>query len=276
MRNAVILAICLVAAGCKGKREDVAAPAPSSSSTAKAPPSAMNRSHLVRDEEGRLVPTRPRPEDNPADIPAAPSSQPAWDLDRAEPARDYVARYVRATRRYGDATRCVSTKAAGSRDGKAIVEVRDREPPTAGCTAPGGGGPRDTFLVDVDRDRLELAKGGPLAKWPDGSDPSGPPAAPSAIEADAPPTKLRDALVIAKLTPVRTQLYGRGSYPVITLAGWRDPITRDAPPESLAKVVDAMCAASEGSPFGVFGGIDRSTILRVRCGEAPGARWEKL
>ena len=280
MRKAMIPAMFLAVVGCKGdggaKADDAGVgptAVPSTSSVASARP------HLVRDPDGRLVPARPRPSDDPALMPPVSGNAPTWDLDPSDPAADYVDRYVRATKRYGAATACVAAKAAGGRDGKALVDVFYIDKPTPTCpTPPAGGGSRDTFLVDVDRDRLELASGGAksgaLGKWPDGSDPAGPVGAP--VEADAPPAKLKDALFAAKLTPVRTQLYGRGSYVVITLAGWRAPVPPSAPPASLADLVQATCAANDGLPFGVFAGIDRATMLRVRCGAAPAARWDRL
>src|SRR5512140_3679589 len=148
MRGSVLLAVALAAAGCKGKGSEAGATAASSSAAVAATAGPSGRPHLVRDEQGRLVPTRPPPQDNPADIPKAPAGAPGWDLDRIDPARDYVERYVRATRRYGEATACVTTKPAGSREGKALVEVRDREKPPAGCPSAGGAA-RDVFAVDV-------------------------------------------------------------------------------------------------------------------------------
>jgi hypothetical protein len=273
MRTRLVLAISCALIGCKGKSGQAGDGGTDASASARA--SSSGRSHLVRDPEGHLVPSRPRPEDDPASIPPTPGSAPSWDLDKSDPARDYVDRYVRATKRYGAATACVVAKVNGSRDGKAIVEVRDAEKPPAPCPpSSAGSAPRDAFLVDVDRDRLELAKGGALAKWPDGTDPAGPPGPP--VEADAPPAKLTDALFAAKLTPVRTQLYGRGSYAVLTLAGWHDPVTLNAAPASLGAFVEKTCAANDGLPFGLFAGIDRATMLRVRCGAAPAARWDRL
>jgi hypothetical protein len=277
MRTRLILAVFL-AAGCKDRSAatpDAGGVAADAGSATSSVASADARGHLVRDPEGHLVPNRPRPKDDPAQIPAAPAGEPTWDLDKAEPAVDYVERYVRATKRYGDGAACVAAKAAGSRDGKALVEVRDADKPAPACPSPKpGGAVRDAFLVDTDRDRLELAAGGALAKWPDGSDPAGPPAAP--IEADAPPTTLRDVLFAAKLTPIRTQLYGRGAYVVLTLAGWRPPVTPNAAPATLTELAKTTCAANGGLPFGLFAGIDRRTMLRVRCGPAPSARWDVL
>ena len=281
MRHGLIFVICLGVGtglvGCKdkGAASADAGPAASASMVASATAQSSGRPRLARDEDGRLIPSRPRPKDDPADLPPSPGSQPGWDLDRADPARDYVERYVLATRRYGDATPCVSAKRTGSREGKAVVEVQDRERPPPGCAAPSTA-LRDAFVVDVDGDRMSLAsaKGKSLARWPDGSDPEGPPGA--TVEADAPPPALRDALLKMKLTPVRTQLYGRGAYPVVTLAGWHDPVVRSATPEALRPFVDATCAATGGLPFGVFAGIDRSTMLRVRCGDAAGGRWDRL
>src|SRR5438093_761061 len=157
MRWGLILAMICAAGACKGSGDaktdgGVTATPAATSSVASVPSSPP---HLVRDKDGRLVPTRPRPDDDPALMPPTP-----------------------------------------------------------------------------------------------GGDPGGPVAAP--VEADAPPAKLKDALFAAKLTPVRTQLYGRGSYVVITLAGWRPPLTPSAAPASMSELVRATCAASDGLPFGLF------------------------
>ena len=215
------------------------------------------------------------------------SREPNWGLDPADGARDYVMRYVRATVRYGDKSGCVIASPSTESGIKRRVEVHDD--PASRCFAGGGGAAkaRDVFLVDpmADRLTLETSRGAsPLAKWPDGSDPEGPPGQLQSIDDSKSWTgKLRDALVEAKLSPVRIQLYGRGSYPVITLAGWYAPITRFGPTAPLAELAEKLCAASSNGPIGLFAGFNRQEMLRIHCvgsGPSPqdpaGASWESF
>jgi hypothetical protein len=61
------------------------------------------------------------------------------------------------------------------------------------------------------------------------------------------------------------QLYGRGSYPVVTLAGWHGPVERNMTPGQLEAPAKALCEANEGQPLGIFGGLDRTSLLRIVC-----------
>lgn len=209
-------------------------------------------------------------------VPGAPTHEPTWDLGTADPAREYVVRYVRATRRYGEKTDCVAVgasieKTAGAR----VVVVKDD--PKSRC---GGNAVRDAFVVDVDGDRLALDPasgdgGGLLLTWPDGSDPGGPPSPVRSMEDTGDwPSSLNDVLKSMKLTVVRVQLYGRGTYPVVTLAGFRAPVKSMASPTELAPVTAKVCAATKGEGLGLFGGLNRRDLLRIRCPQ--GARWEQL
>ena len=66
-------------------------------------------------------------------------------------------------------------------------------------------------------------------------------------------------------------MYGRGTYPVITLAGWHGGIDMSATPDDLKAFDDELCRANDGAPLGIIAGIDRANVLRIRC---PGpARW---
>jgi hypothetical protein len=137
---------------------------------------------------------------------------------------------------------------------------------------------RDVFLVDLASDHLTVDDKGkrePLARWPDGSDPEGPPGPVNEMGTlrnwRGP---LKDALSAQLLVPVRIQSYGRGSYPVVTIAGWHAAITPNASPPRLDTFADAVCKANGGAPMGLFAGLDRSLILRVRC--PGGARWQRL
>ena len=85
---------------------------------------------------------------------------------------------------------------------------------------------------------------------------------------------LHDTLVALHLTPIRVQYYGRGSYPVITLAGWHDPLTPAASSDAMRDAAQKICASTKGSPVGLFAALNRATILRVRCPDQ--ARWERL
>jgi len=134
------------------------------------------------------------------------------------------------------------------------------------------------FRVDVGADRLSVddaAKRDPLARWPDGSDPEGP-ASPAREAGDTHGWQgaLKDAIRTEQLVAIRVQAYGRGSYPVVTLAGWHAAVVPSASPESLRPFAEALCTASRGMPLAFVAGLDRSTVLRIRCPAA--ARWDKL
>jgi hypothetical protein len=158
---------------------------------------------------------------------------------------------------------------ANRQEGSATVEVR-------GCS--GGDAPLESFEVHVAEDRLSIkgTPSKPLAPWPDGSDPGGP-ASPPREEPDLREWRspLKEALSSLNLLPIRVQHYARGTYPVVTLAGWRNPVAPGAADSAMKEVAEKICAATSGVPAGFFAGIDRSTMLRVRCGP-PRARWEQL
>jgi hypothetical protein len=166
--------------------------------------------------------------------------------------------------------------------GRREVKVSDDPKSKCGGTSTAE---RDVFLVDPAGDRLTVddpTKRAPLRKWLDGTDPDAPGKPPQALDNllgwKAP---LKQAMVAAGLAPIRLQFYGRGSYPVVTLAGWADVgIKANAPPESVAPKAEKLCAANGNRPFAMFGGLERKLLLRVRC---PGVRgpkaqvaWEKL
>jgi hypothetical protein len=215
-------------------------------------------------------------------------AEPGWDLDPKDPAVDLARRYVRATRRYGDRADCVTPVPAGPKDGAQRVELRDNPAPR--CARPDAGGHasstsalpsvgvRDVLTVDPANAMISASpdapSSGPLKPWPDDSDPAGPPKPVASLDGRDWRGTLRDWFVENKFTILRVQLYGRGTYPIVTLAGWRDPIARSALPAALKPTVEKMCVANDGQPFGIFAGLDRSTLLRVRCPSS--ARWEKL
>lgn len=241
------------------------------------PPVLAHSGKLERDPQtGHLKPSTPAPSDDPSQIPPKPQREPDFDLDLDDPSRDYVTRYVQATKRYGDKSDCVAYGKSFEKAGRRAVEVRDD--PKSRC---GGASDalKDTFLVDVGADRMKLddPKGhAPLAKWPDGSEPDSKPGAVTSFDdLKAFKSPLADELNKMKLTVVRLQMYGRGSYPVVTLAGWRDPIGANAKPDDLKPVMATLCQANGNRPFSVFGGVNRSTTLRVRCPSGD-ARWDKL
>jgi hypothetical protein len=96
-------------------------------------------------------------------------------------------------------------------------------------------------------------------------------------------SKLRDAIVAAKLTPIRAQLYGRGTYAVITVAGWYAPIKDQGPTDPIAPVAESLCAANGNLPLGLFAAFNRRDILRIHCkgtGPTPNdhayATWESF
>jgi hypothetical protein len=229
---------------------------------------------LHRDDAGHLVP-HASPSPPPRDVPSKPSREPDWDLDGADAAREYVRRYVTATKRYGDDLHCVELRPSSPtslmRD-RRTVEVSG----TGRCSP--AGGVRDVFLVDVAGDRLTLddkTQRAALARWPDGSDPEGPAGDVRRID-DLRKWKgnLGEIFREKMLVPVRVQAYGRGTYPVVTIAGWHGDVVPTAPLDDLASIARELCKADDDLPLGIFAGIDRSLMLRVQC---PGeARWDRL
>ena len=237
---------------------------------------------VARTPDAAAVVVAPAPEGGadaarvPPDVPGAPTHEPTWDLGTADPAREVVARYVRSTKRYGDTTECALVgPSVEATEGARRVTVKDD--PKSRC---GGAAERDIFVVDVAGDRLRLdAAGGDggsaLAKWPDGSDPGGPPSSVRSMEDTGDwPSALNDVMKGMKLTIVRVQLYGRGTYPVVTLAGWRDPLKLMAAPKELAAVIAKLCRATKGEGLAILGGLNRRDLLRIKC--PADARWEQL
>lgn len=193
-----------------------------------------------------------------------PTREPDWDLDGADSARDYVRRYVLFTRRYGDSLACADIGPSRPQGPRRAVEVKN----APGC--PNAGAVRDVFLVDVAADRLTVddpSKRDPLALWPDGSKADGPPAnpRPEVLAMRDWKSPIKDALGRALLVPVRVQGYGRGTYPVISLAGWHGAIQRNAPADVLKPLAEDLCKASGGTPLALMPAMDRSTLLRIRC-----------
>lgn len=264
----------VVVAGCGGCGKSAPELAGGDSGLASVPTPPAIR--LPRDDAGHLIP-RSLPPPEPGDAgPPKPRREPDWDLGSDDAASEYVNRYVVATHRYGDAVECMRVEASLPSGDKRSVSVRVRRDRPA-CKDPGV--VRDVFLVDVAADRLSLVHDGspsPLARWPDGSDPEGPPGEVRAVD-DLRVWKgdLRDVLgKQMQLVPIRAQLYGRGSYPVVTIAGWHGDVVANAPRDKLDAAAAKMCKANDAMPLALFAGLDRSSILRVRC---PGsARWEKL
>ena len=115
----------------------------------------------------------------------------------------------------------------------------------------------------------------PLALWPDGSDAEGPPGkVMEAADLRKPKDNVTAALRQMQLVPIRMQFYGRGTYPVVTLAGWHGDVVPTASEDELRPTAEALCKATHDMPLAFFGGINRSRILRIRC---PGAaRWDDL
>jgi hypothetical protein len=202
-----------------------------------------------------------------------PKTQPTWALDPDDPAHDYVDRYVRSTYRYGPQTACIVIAKSQFSGGSTTVDVNNG--PTGTCGT--ANEVRETFQVNVAADRLSLVDPGkhdPLKKWPDGSDPEGPPGTPVEKDARAWKAPLHEAMTRMELVPVRLQWYGRGTYPIVTIAGWHGELTREATPDTLRKIAQTLCPANESHPFAVFAGVDRSALLRFDCPDR--VRWESL
>jgi hypothetical protein len=222
-------------------------------------------------DPSKLSPRAPMPTESAAPIPQ-PKREPDWDLDSDDPARDYVRRYALGTKRYGESLDCVDVGRSAPAGDRRRVEVKT----AAKC--PGAGTTRDVFLVDVALDRLgvdDKTRRDPLAHWPDGSDPEGPPGAVRELSGARDwKVPIKDVLQHAQLVPIRVQGYGRGTYPVITLAGWHAEVVPPASEEALRPFAKALCDASGGAPLALFGGLDRTLLLRIRCPAA--TRWDHL
>lgn len=273
--------LALGGAGCSGCGKSVPEPgafdggsgATSASDAAGAALEAWKK-RFPRDDAGHLIPQHSTPPpDDPSLMPPKPSREPDWDLDVDDPARDYVRRYAMGTHRYGDNLDCVDIGPSQPAGDKRSVAVKT----AAGC--PGAGTQRDVFLVDVAGDRLTVddkSKRNALERWPDGSDPEGPANPPRSQEDMRQWTgPLKQQFQQLLLVPIRVQTYGRGTYPVVTVAGWHAGVTPATPMDDLRAVARRLCKADGDMPLGVFAGIDRSRILRIRCRPAR-ARWDKL
>jgi hypothetical protein len=283
--SGVVLAasLALAATGCSGcnhgnpepthDAEPAASAGAASSPSASAAALAAWRARHPRDDAGNLIPKSSPPPVDPSLLPPKPGREPDWDLDTGDEARDYVRRYALGTKRYGATLDCAVIQPSARVGNQVMVEVRG----APGC--PQAGAVRDVFIVDVAGDRLAVddkTKRDPLERWPDGSDPGGP-AKDVLNTSDMRKWSgaLKDAVFGKRqLVVIRVQMYGRGTYPVITLAGWHGGIEMSATPDDLKAFDDELCRANDGAPLGIIAGIDRANILRIRC---PGpARWDRL
>jgi hypothetical protein len=261
---------------CKATPEPAGADARASASPSPVDASFDKAAWLARhprDDAGNLIPRSSPPPPDPRDAIPVPKRDPDWDLDPEDPARDYVRVYAIATRRYGETLDCVDLGAS-----RPVADGRRVEARVAASCADAGA-MRDVFIADVAADHLRLEDGStaiPLARWPDGSDPAGPPTRPvrQAAEMSKWKSALHDALTARQLVAIRLQSYGRGSYPVITLAGWHGAVNPQATPEELKPLAVDLCKANTNLPLALFGGLDRSTTLRIRCPAT--VRWDKL
>jgi hypothetical protein len=265
------LTAALACSGCRGSapettRSDMSADAAPASST-----------NPLLDLKNSLSQKQTPPPVDPGDIVPVAKRDPDWDLDKQDPARDYVRRYVWGVARYGEMSRCVDAQPSEPANGKTVVHVADAVPPRCPPT-----GVDETFAVDVAADRLELVHQQvdrpKLAPWLDRSDPYAPPKSPVPEFAD--PNKWNTptgkALKEARLVPIRIQMYGRGTYPFVMLAGWPDWFPRTIDQATRDSFAAKLCAGSQGMPLAIAAGLDRSNVLRVRCGATPTAVWEVL
>ncbi|HEY8041428.1 MAG TPA: hypothetical protein VIF15_16595 [Polyangiaceae bacterium] len=272
---AALIALALPVAGCGGCGKTAPEPLVQDEGGAAAADTAGASAWLARhprDDGGHLIPRSSPPPDDPSAQPPKPSRDPDWDLDSDDAARDYVRRYALGTKRYGTALDCVEVAASSPAGDRRSVAVKT----AAGC--PGAGTVRDVFLVDVAGDRMTVddrSTRDPLARWPDGSDPEGPSEKLSEmVNVQAWRGPVKDQLTALLLVPIRVQTYGRGTYPVVTLAGWHGAVSPGASPSELRSMAESVCRATGGAPMAFLAGIDRSRILRIRC--PGGARWDAL
>jgi hypothetical protein len=248
LASLISVALALTAGACNRNEEPISTsphPAPGALADAahKPPPTPTT--------EGRSATSGPR--------------TPDWALDPSDAAGDYVKRYLRATGRYGTSLSCIVVGPSTFAAGHSVVETRNDASGACGVA----NGIRDRFLVTIATDRMTLDDSlhqPPLKAWPDGSSPDGPPSPVIDIQdLRAWKTDLHETLKQLQLAPIRVQLYGRGTYPVVTLAGWHAPLLRSMSPAELAEPAIRLCTANDGQPLGIFGGLDRAVLLRVRC-----------
>ena len=229
-----------------------------------------------RDDAGRLIPKSSPPPVSSGELVPIPKREPDWDLDPDDPARDYVRVYAIATRRYGDSLDCVVLGSSRPGPGGRRVEVK------AAPSCADAGAVIDVFIVDLASDHLTVDENSShlgLARWPDGSDPEGPATKPVRQATDMKKWRspLHDAITKRELVAIRLQTYGRGTYPIITLAGWHDTVHPGATPDELRPLAQDLCRANGGLPLAFFAGIDRANTLLIRCpSSGPVTRWDKL
>jgi hypothetical protein len=199
---------------------------------------------------------------------------PDWTFDPEDPARDYVGRYLKATLRYGAETACVVLGKSSFRNGESVVEVRN--PGDASCGKPAE--LRDRFFASVSTDRMRLddADHHPaLRPWPDGSLPDQPPGLVTIIQPlKGWKTAVHDVIKKQQLYALRVQLYGRGTYPVVLIAGWHALFDPKGDLAALKPAAEELCTANNGSPMGFIAELDHTQMLRVDCPDKP--HWQSL
>jgi hypothetical protein len=273
--RSVVLGALVALAGCNRTTPE-ATPATDAPRDAAPPP--VGSGNPLADLKSRLSQKQTPPPVDPREIVPVAKRDPDWDLETQDPARDYVRRYVWGVSRYGDLSTCVDAQASIPESGKATVRVVDAYPQR--CASPTG--IDEIFGVDVGADHLELvhqqSDRPKLGKWADGSDPLGPAKTPVPEFANSAKwtTPTGDVFKDARLAVVRIQLYGRGTYPFVMLAGWPDWFPRSSDQAMRDAFAVKVCTASKGLPLAVAAGLNRSDVLRIRCGASPTGVWETL
>jgi hypothetical protein len=261
---ASLLGACLL--GCDRNDEPVAAQPPSAESATHGP--------FKPAREKPLLPPIASAADSAAAMLPRASREPDMGLDAKDPAKDYVARYLKATKRYGANAACVVTMPSTFKDNTDVVETHNDSTGSCGKADE----LRDRFFVSVTTDHMTIDPSlhqPKLQSWPDGSDPDGPAGKVGDVQDLRHwKTGLRDAFHKLQLAPLRVQLYGRGTYPIVSIAGWHGPVLRTMTADELEGPAKALCEANDGNPLGVFAALDRSTLLRITC--HGGARFDAL
>jgi hypothetical protein len=70
-----------------------------------------------------------------------------------------------------------------------------------------------------------------------------------------------------KISPMSVQLFGRGTYVVLGVSGFKSPIARDAQVDEMRLAVGKLCVANQDRSFAMKEAASDMLWLRVKCPE---------